>query len=369
MDYTVKNISDQGVTKDFLSIPYNVYRDDKEWIAPLNSEVSRILNPNANPYYRNATLELFVCYKSGEPVARSAVVINYAHWEKFGKKSAFFGFFESRNDLNAANILFESIEKYCKAKGAECIEGPFNPNHYSEIGMQTSSFDTPPLFFETYNPMYYNNLVENCGFHVYARLHTRINTQAKDYLIRQYGHVSFPDGYDRYKVRCFSLLQFKSDLEKIREINNDAFSGNWYFLPLSKEEYLFAAKYLFFATSPAMIVFVEHKDEPVGIVQMIPNINRILHGMKGKGNPLNFARLLLRRSSIPELIIYTVGIKKTYQHTRVASLLFQILCSICQRYPVVSTTWMYDDNVNALSAVERLGLEPYKWFAIYEKKI
>jgi len=366
MTYRVKIISDNQGMKDFLELPLKIYRDDPIWVSPLISETQRILDTEANPYFINASLQKFICYKGEEPVARTIVVINREHWKKFGKKSAFFGFFESVDDEEAAGQLFEIAVKYCRLKGAEFLEGPFNPNHYSEMGLLTSNFNSPQIFFETYNPEYYLKLLENSGFHVSCRLHSRINRDTANYL-RQ--HYDVPSGItgSGFSVRHFSLLNMKAELECIREVNNDAFSYNWHFLPLTREEYLFSAKFMFFVTYPKLIIIVKHSKEPVGVLQCVLNINNILQPLRGKFRAPDYLRFLRGRRSINDIVIYAIGVKKEYQKTRVFKFLFDAAYKIFQRYPVVSTTWMTENNVSATRASELLGLKPYKWFAIYEK--
>ena len=257
MAYRVEILSESDPMRNFLEVPDNIYKHDPSWVAPLQSEIKRSLDARNNPYFVNTSLQKFVCYNNGDPVARAVAVINREHWKKFGKKAAFFGFFESVNDTDAVSCLFETISGYCQDAGAELLEGPFNPNHYSELGILTDNFQTAPAFFETYNPDYYPKLLENVGFKVSKRLHTRINTDAGNYLRNRYGTLSFPIGIRDFKVRMISLWNLKSDLEKIREINNDAFSDNWHFLPLSRSEYTYSAKYLFFVTKPNLIVLIE----------------------------------------------------------------------------------------------------------------
>lgn len=131
MTYRVVPVSKAGQMKDFLSLPYSLYRKEPNWIPPFRSEVRRILDEKRNPYFANAKLKLFVCYENETIAARVAIVINRLHQEKFGEKSAFFGFFESMNDLDAIRHLFDAAEEYSKTQGVEFLEGPFNPNHYS----------------------------------------------------------------------------------------------------------------------------------------------------------------------------------------------------------------------------------------------
>jgi hypothetical protein len=164
MSFLVKEIKDKAGINDFLSIPSEIYRNDPNWIAPLHSELLRVLDPLKNPYFANASLRIYVCYSNGKPFCRSILVINHLQWQRWNKKSAFFGFVESVNDSDAFNCLFDRIESDSRESGAEYLEGPFNPNHYSELGILIDNFNSAPKFFETYNPAYYSDLLTAAGF-------------------------------------------------------------------------------------------------------------------------------------------------------------------------------------------------------------
>jgi len=369
MAYRVEILNDNNHMRDFLDIPCQIYKDDPYWVTPLKSEICRTLNDRNNPYFNNASLRKFVCYKSGTPVARAVAVINHEHWKKFGTKTAFFGFFESIKDPESVSKLFNTICRYCLDEGAELLEGPFNPNHYSELGILTENFHDAPMFFEPYNPDYYHDLLANNGFKVSKKLHTRINRDAGNFLRDRYGVTDFPVKSNDYTVRFIRIWNLKADLERIREINNDAFADNWNFLPLSNAEYMFSLKYLFFVTTPKLIVLIEKGNEPVGVVQFMLNINHILQPMHGRISFPDYFRFLWYRKSVPEIVLYAAGIKKAYQNTQVAWLIVKAICSISQRYRIISTTWMSDDNTQATKSSEHLGLKPYKWFSIYRKPL
>ena len=369
MMYRVEKISGKAGMKSFNSLPYQIYRNDPNWVSPIEAFVNSTLDKNANPYFKNADLELFVCYKGTNPVSRGITVLNPLHWEKSGKKSAFFGFFESIEDEEACKILFDYMSGYCREKGAEIIEGPFNPNHYSELGVQIPPYSTSPAFFETYNPPFYPELLEKTGFRESCRFHTRINRSVDQYFKRRNDYISKPVGSGEFKIREASLFSISSDLEKIREVYNDAFEDNWHFLPLTKEEYDFSAKYLFFITYPSLVVFVEKGDEPVGVMQCMLNINPLIRQYRGKMNWYNYPGYLIKRNHIDEIVMYAVGVKKQYQGTEAIDLLVKALEYICSKYRILSTTWMPDDNIKTIKLAEYFGLEPYKWFSIYEKSL
>ncbi len=96
---------------EFLRLPFaHLSRRSRFGCRRSSAQVRRMLDPERNPYFANATLRLFVCYQDGTPVARMAVIINSAHQKAFGVRSAFFGFFESANDEAAARRLFGEAE-------------------------------------------------------------------------------------------------------------------------------------------------------------------------------------------------------------------------------------------------------------------
>jgi hypothetical protein len=369
MALTVKEISDDSGMRDFLNLPYQIYKDDPLWVAPTVSEIRRTLDQSLNPYFLHANLRLFVCYREKEPVARTALVINKKHWDQQNRKSAMFGFFESIDDIDACRTLFQKVEHFCICQGIECLEGPFNPNHYSELGLLSGNFTDPPIFFETYNPKYYIPLLERAGFHFAQRLHTSINRNVGEYVQEKIDLSKPRKSYKGFRVRHFRLLNYRSDLERIRQVNNDAFHDNWHFLPLSRDEYRFAGKYMFLVTVPRLVIMVEHKGKLVGVLQCVLNINKTLHQFNGSVDIKDSIGFFRRRKQLKEIVIYAIGIKKAYQNSPVFMLILDSLCRILVDYSVLSTTWMTDSNIAAIRACERLGLRPYKWFNIYEKSL
>ena len=67
MSYRVLPVTDGGRLNDFLRLPFAVYRGDSNWVPPIISEAKRILDVKRNPYFAQASLGLFVCYKDGAP--------------------------------------------------------------------------------------------------------------------------------------------------------------------------------------------------------------------------------------------------------------------------------------------------------------
>ncbi len=364
MSLRVAAVTDARTWRDFLALPRLVQGGDPLWVPPLEDEVRRTLDASRNPYFGDGRLGLFVVYRDGEAVARACAVFSRAHFRRYGP-TAFFGFFEAQDDREATQLLFEGVTSFCRAAGAREIEGPFNPNHYSELGLQTSGFERPPAFFEPRNPPYYVALLESNGFEVRKHLHTRSNPDVGAYIHQRYGPVQRPVRRGDFTVRPFRLYATGRELERIRAIYNDAFADNWHFLPVSAAEYAFSARYLFLVTYPRLVALVERGREPVGVVQCALDVNPLLRQLGGQGTPGGYLRFLRGRRRIRDVVLFATGIRRECQGGAAYELLVEYLCWALRDARVFTTTWMTDDNVPIVRAAARFGLERSREFAIY----
>lgn len=63
MCYRVVRVSTGKELNDFIELPFAIYKHDRNWVAPIRSELKRILDIKRNPYFRDASLVLFNCYR------------------------------------------------------------------------------------------------------------------------------------------------------------------------------------------------------------------------------------------------------------------------------------------------------------------
>ncbi|MDP7529924.1 MAG: N-acetyltransferase, partial [Candidatus Marinimicrobia bacterium] len=76
----------------------------------------------------------------------------------------FFGFFECIDDKDVAHALFKQAEEWLSDQGLRTVRGPMNFTINDECGLLIDAFDLPPVLLMTYNPPYYQELVESYGF-------------------------------------------------------------------------------------------------------------------------------------------------------------------------------------------------------------
>ena len=91
--------------KQFIDLPYTLYRNDPHWVPPLRIAVRDLLDRKKHPFYRDADAELFLARQNGRVVGRIAGIIDKAHNRVHEENAGFFGFYESVNDPDVAAAL------------------------------------------------------------------------------------------------------------------------------------------------------------------------------------------------------------------------------------------------------------------------
>lgn len=353
--------------RDFLSLPRRLFRHDPAWVPALDGEVRRTLDETRNPYFRSARLMRWLCYRDHHPAARCITVVHPSYREASGHFPALFGFFDAVDDLEAVTALFEVAGSDVRSLGATRLIGPFHPHHYSEMGLQVDQFDVPPTFFQPHHLHYYRSLFEHDGWSVERTIHTRRNPAIRSWLdAHPAPHVSTPD----LRMRHIDLSDLEHELERIRDVYNDAFAPNAYFLPVSKDEYRYAASGLRLMTRPELNVIVEHRTEPVGVLQCMLDINPLLLAFpSGRITPWGSVRFIAGRRSVRRLVVYAVGIKRAWQRGRVHALLFSALHHMAREFDELETTWMSPGNPISIRAAERFGMVEDKHFVMMRKEL
>ena len=56
--------------RDFHHLPFAIYRDDPNWVAPLLLERGFHFQPAHNPYFKHARAAFFLATRDGKPVGR-----------------------------------------------------------------------------------------------------------------------------------------------------------------------------------------------------------------------------------------------------------------------------------------------------------
>ncbi len=371
-EITVKPVQSKKDFKTFLKFPWKVYKNDPYWVPPLFIEKKKILDKKKNPFFKRADMEMFLAEKNGETVGRIAAIRNDVHNEVHNENIGFFGFFESINDQDVANKLFETAEKWCKDQGLDAIRGPANPSSNDEYALLIEGFDDSPRLMMTYNPKYYMDLIENYGFKkikdLYAWKIENDKIMKSEKLLRVSEIARKRSGI---KIREVDMKNFKKELEIVKYIYNKAWAPNWGFIPMTDEEIDALASDLKPLIEPSIVLFGEIDGKPVGFALVMLDYNQIFKEMNGHLFPFNFIKLYTKRKQIKWARIITLGIIPEYQKRGLDAVFYYEIAKRAEKIGILlgEASWILEDNEMMNRGAKVMNGTLYKKYRVYQKEI
>ncbi|HEX9150282.1 MAG TPA: N-acetyltransferase [Thermoanaerobaculia bacterium] len=322
-------------------------------------------------------MQLFVARRGETDVGRIAAILDRAHNDFHGEKTAFFGFFECENDPEIAGLLFDAAALWAKERRMTTLRGPANPSLNDEAGLLVDGFDSPPVFMMTYNPRYYVELVEGAGFRKAKDLLAywfEVGKGPLERLTRLADRVRQrePD----VRVRSISKKSLVADLPKIREVYNAAWEKNWGFVPMTPEEMEFMASRMKPLLDEEFAFLGERRREdgslePIAFLLAMPDYNVAVAATKGRLLPFGWLKFLLAQKKIKTLRVLTLGIKREYRMRGINAVMFEsgLRASLKRGLTGVEISWLLEDNDLVIRSVRLWGGHLYKTYRMYERAI
>lgn len=367
----IVRVETQSQFREFLKLPWTIYRGDANWVPPLLLDTKEKLNKKRHPFFEHAEMELFLCRSGGKTTGRIAAVVDTNHNAYHGEKTAFFGMFESVDDPETARALVEAASDWAGKRGMDRLRGPVNLSLNDECGLLMEGFDSPPVIMMPYNPRYYPKLLESCGLAKIKDLYAYIMYKDKELHPRVVELIGKIRSENRFKLRKVNLRDILEEARRIAAIYNDAWSKNWGFVPWTENEMKHMAVNLKKIADPNLVIFAEFEGRPVGFAFGLPNFNEILIRMNGRLLPFGIFKLLFGRKNIKCVRSPVFGVLEAFRNTGLSFLLFDELYRSAWNRGANwgEMSWMLEDNEAVNRFSKSIGGERYKTYRIYEKPI
>lgn len=378
--YEISPVRTKADQDEFLSLPYEAYRSDPNWRAPLRMMQADQISPSKNVALAHMQYQLFLARQGGRAVGRIAAIINPAHLERYQDQTGHFGFLDTlRPDADLVAALLREAEAFLKANGMKQMKGPFNFSINEECGVLIDGFDTPPMILMPHGRPDYGPAIEAAGL-----------TKAMDTLAFRFRFgvgYKLPADIERMKdklktykdlnVRPMNMRRYKDEISNVLDMFNDAWSQNWQFVPFSKEQIHHMSKELRPLVTSKSLWIAEHKGRPIAFALFLPDLNEIAHGLDGKLLPFGWAQVLNRlkirgprRARLP-----LAGLRREFHKTRLGFLaaLGSFEAAIWAQYEQgveeIEASWVLEDNNDLIAMCRGYRMEPYKTYRIYQKAL
>jgi GNAT superfamily N-acetyltransferase len=310
----------------FVELPYRLYSNQANWVAPLRFERRRFLDRSKNPYFEHARAEYFLAERAGRVVGRVTAQVDEHFQEVQGSKGGHFGFFESEQDPEAAAALLDAAARWLTAQGCDAMVGPQDFTMNDECGLLVEGHGRPPIIGTGWHHPYYQGLLEGAGLTKAMDLYMwelRIEGR-KDVLPIIWELADKLEPEHGITLRHASKRDLEAEMRRFVSIYNVAWERNWGFSPMTEAEIAYAAKTLKPILDEHWMMFAEKDGEAIGVAVTVPDFNQVLLAIgNGRLLPLGWAKALRARKKVDRVRVGFLGVRPEWQHAGVAAGLYK----------------------------------------------
>ncbi|HEX7690898.1 MAG TPA: hypothetical protein VF408_00830 [Sediminibacterium sp.] len=281
----IMEVTSAADARNFLEVNALMNQGNPYYIRPLDHEVNAVFDPAKNKLFKYGEVKRWIAKdEQGKLTGRIAAFTN----SKYINKGTDFatggvGFFDSINDQQVANALFDTAKSWLQSKGMEAMDGPINFGDRDKWwGLMAEGFDDEPMYGMSYNPPYYEALFTGYGFQNYYNQYY-YSMKVDDPLPERYPerHAKFKSKPD-YVAKHIKLANLEKYAGDFATVYNAAWAQHGEGKEITKEQVL----KLFKSMKPIMderaVWFAYYKDDPIAMFINIPDVNQYFKHFNGK---------------------------------------------------------------------------------------
>lgn len=357
--------------RKFLELPLEIYRDDPEWIRPLDKDIEQVFDRDKNKTFRHGEACRWLLHDSaGKVIGRIAAFVNRKTASKNEQPTGGIGFFECINDPEAARFMFDHCIGWLKERGMEAMDGPVNFGERDRWwGLLVEGF-YEPVYCMNYNPPYYRELFENYGFRTYFEQYCyslNPNDPIDDKFEDAYHRLKGSGDYRAEHIRKNQLEKYAGDFTTIY---NKAWAKHGGGKDITYEQSLNIFKKMKPVMEEELVWFAYFKDEPVGAWLNLPELNQYFKHMNGKFGLLQKLQFLYLKMTGACKKFYGIvfGVVPEHQGKGVDGVMIwegaQKIRSM-KKYNFMELQWIGDFNPKMISIAKALGTEKCRTLITY----
>jgi hypothetical protein len=379
MTIKVVNLTDQDLIQEFLQLPVRLYKNEKNWIRPLDKDIESVFNPKTNKYFGHGSCIRWVLQSSsGETIGRVAAFIDKRTANKGNEQpTGGMGFFECINDKDAAFLLFDTCKAWLQENGMEAMDGPINFGDRDRWwGLLVDGFEEPN-YCMPYNHLYYKDLFEAYGFQEYFQQYTYRRIIADDLKEKTWEKAKRVRENPDFRFDYLHLNNMEKYAEDFRTIYNKAWSKHSGVREMPKIQAISIMKQIKPILDEKLILFAYYKEEPAAFFIMLPEMNQVFKHFDGnfnQKNPWHLLKFLWHKKirGLNKIFGVVFGVVPEQQGKGVEAALmayYKGFAHASPNYPykVIEMNWIGDFNPKMIRVVTDIGAEVYKTHVTFRK--
>ncbi len=372
--FYIEEVKDNNEVKEFLDFPAKLYKDDKNYIRPLDQDIEDIFDRSKNKFFRTGdAIRWLLKNEKKETVGKMAAFYEKNTAKSLEQLTGGIGFFDCINNQEAADTLFNAGKKWLEEKGMEAMDGPINFGTRENFwGCLVDGF-YEPVYKMNYNFPYYSKLFENYGFRNYFNQYTYHMpldpSLLSPVILEKAGRISKNKDY---KVVNYSRKDSDRFIDDFMHIFNEAWASFPGVKPLKRIQVKAMFKAMNPVLDPRLIIFEYYKERPIAFFIMIPDINQVIKDFNGKLNVLNkfilFTKVRIIKS-VTRALGLIFGVVPDFQGKGLEAYMITHFSKEVQkpgfRYTDLEMNWIGDFNPKMMKLMTNIGAKIRKTHVTY----
>lgn len=373
INFIIEVVNSRQDKKAFADVVRNIYKDDPDWICPLDKQIEQIFDPAHNPCFQYGTACRWIIKDDkGNFSGRIAAFINERKIKNLPFPVGGMGFFECINNAEAAKLLLDTAAAWLKERKMQAMDGPINFGENDRYwGLLVEGFTSTP-FTTNYNKSYYRKLLEDYGFKAYYEMFSNEINLSKKMDNRFSEIATWLSKKNDIVFRHATLKNLPEFAEYFREIYNDAWQFHDGFSPITSAQANKFAAEMRHVIIDNFCPFAFVRGEPAGFIIATPDLNQIFKPFMGRPNLLQL--LMFKWRSRKNFLWYrkkgtltkghavAIGIKPKFQQYGIETgMMMSSIDAVKQfGFKTIELRWAGDFNPKIIRLHKAVGAVPIR---------
>ena len=354
-------VNNSNTKKSFLDVARQLYKDDPNWICPLDNDIEAVFDPAKNHFHQQGKCIRWILKDDkNNTIGRVAAFINEKKAYSYEQPTGGCGFFECIDNQDAADLLFDTAKQWLAANGMKAMDGPINFGENDMWwGLLVEGF-LMPYYGMNYNPPYYKRLFERYGFEqLLVQMSNRIDL-LKPFPERFTKIAQWVTKKPGYTFEHLDRKRFDKYAVDFKEIYNDAWKDFENFTPISDVTIRETFEKIKIIMDERLIWFAYVNGEPACLVVIVPDTNELIYNLNGKLNLLGKLKFMINKFTkknkrMRAIILGTKG--KFQKHGLESALIIKLGEYVLplNQYEELELSWVGDFNAKMIALHEATG--------------
>lgn len=359
----IKEVKTKKEMKQFIMFPFELYKNDKNWVPPLIFDEKNTFNPKKNPSLEFCEVAYFIAYQDSKVVGRIAAIINHKANKRWKSQLTRFGWLAFIDDTNVSKALLQAAQDWGKSKGMQGMHGPLGFTDLDTEGMLVEGFENQPAITSAYNYDYFPKHMELHGFSKSVDW-VQYKFKANQPIPEKVGRINQLIA-GKYKVKTIvpkNKKETKKYIPGFFNALNDAFKNLYGFTQLNQKQIDYYTKNYFGFVRPELLCFlVDEKEQVIGFGICFPSLSTAFQKAKGRLFPFGFIHILKALRKYDTIDLYFNGVLPQWQNKGIHSLYYVAMNEVCIQHnvPYAISTGQLETNINAVGIWDNYQKEPY----------